>query len=115
MINLERGKDVLLFYEKHKWDYVERYSKRSISGFYAWYTLLVRALKENGYRVYENDYKLALANPTYPIGIVGTPNCIPEWSLPNPAILGPSMYDNPSQNPSLMKDPRFKYYLLTCN
>ena len=59
--------------------------------------------------------KLALANPTYPIGIVGTPNCIPEWSLPNPAILGPSMYDNPSQNPNLMKDPRFKYYLLTCN
>jgi hypothetical protein len=25
------------------------------------------------------------------------------------------MYDNPSQNPDLMKDPRFKYYLLTCN
>jgi len=115
MINLERGKDVLLFYEKHKWDYVETYSKRSISGFYAWYTLLVRALKENGYRVYENDYKLAMANPTYPIGVVGTPNCIPEWPLPNPAILGPSMYDNPSQNPNLMKDPRFKYYILTCN
>ena len=115
MIKLERGKDILLFYEKHKWDYVETYSKRSISGFYAWYILLVRALKENGYRVYENDYELALANSTYPIGIVGTPNCIPKWPLPNPAILGPSMYDNPSQNPDLMKDPRFKYYLLTCN
>lgn len=114
MIKLERGKDVLLFYTKHKWDYVETYSKRSISGFYAWYTLLDRALKENGYCVHENDYELALANPTYPIGIVGTPNCIPKWSLPNPAILGPSMYDNPSQNPGLMKDPRFKYYLLTC-
>ena len=115
MIKLKRGKDVLLFYKKHKWDYVETYSQRSISGFYAWYTLLVRALKESGYHVYENDYELALANPTYPIGIVGTPDCIPEWSLPNPAILGPSMYDNPSQNPVLMKDPRFKYYLLTCN
>ncbi len=115
MINLERGKDVLVFYEKHKWDYVETYSKRSISGFYAWYTLLVRALRENGYRVHENNYELALENPTYPIGIVGTPNCIPKWPLPNPAILGPSMYDNPSQNPALMKDPRFKYYLLTCD
>jgi len=115
MIDLERGKDILLFYEKHKWDYVETYSKRSISGFYAWYTLLVRALRENEYRVYENDYKLALASPTYPIGIVGTPNCIPKWPLPNPAILGPSLYDNPFQNPNLMKDPRFKYYLLTCN
>lgn len=114
MNNLENGKDVLLFYEKHKWDYVETYSKRTISGFYSWYMLLVRALKENGYRVHENNYNLALANPVYPIGLVGTPVCIPNWSLQNPAILGPSMYDHPSQNPNLMHDARFKYYLLTC-
>lgn len=114
MNNIEKGKDVLLFYEKHKWDYVETYSKRTISGFYSWYTLLVRALKENGYRVHENDYNLALANPMYPVGLVGTPICIPQWSLPNPAILGPSMYDHPSQNPNLMQDAKFKYYLLTC-
>ncbi len=115
MINPERGKDILLFYEKHKWDYVENYSKRTISGFYAWYTLLVRALKENGYRVYENNYELARANPSYPVGLVGTPLCIPKWDLPNPVILGPSMYDHPSQNPTLMQDNRFKYYLLTCD
>lgn len=114
MSNLEKGKDILLFYEKHKWDYVETYSKRTISGFYSWYTLLVRALKENGYKVHENNYNLALANPSYPVGIVGTPYCIPKWSLPNPAILGPSMYDHPSQNPNIMQDTRFKYYLLTC-
>jgi hypothetical protein len=114
MINLEKGKDILLFYEKHKWDYVENYSKRTISGFYAWYMLLVRALKENGYRVYENNYELARANPSYPVGLVGTPLCIPKWDLLNPAILGPSMYDHPSQNPALMRDNRFKYYLLTC-
>jgi len=114
MSNLEKGKDILLFYEKHKWDYVENYSKRTISGFYAWYTLLVRALKENGYRVYENNYELARANPSYPVGLVGTPHCIPKWNLSNPAILGPSMYDHPSQNPTLMQDKRFKYYLLTC-
>ena len=114
MTNLKKGEDILLFYVKHKWDYVEKYSKRTISGFYSWYTLLVSALKENGYRVHENDYDLALANPFYPIGLVGTPICIPKWELPNPAILGPSMYDNPCQNPNLMRDDRFKYYILTC-
>ncbi len=115
MNNLEKGKDILLFYEKHKWDYVETYSKRTISGFYSWYILLTRALKENGYRVHENGHDLALANPTYPIGLVGTPICIPKWKLPNPAVLGPSMYDHPSQNPNLMQDARFRYYLLTCD
>lgn len=114
MSNLKKGKDILLFYEKHKWDFVETYSKRTISGFYSWYTLLVRALEENGYQVHENDYELALANPSYPIGLVGTPICIPKWDLPNPAILGPSMYDHPSQNPTLMQDTRFRYYILTC-
>ncbi len=114
MSNLERGKDILLFYEKQKWDYVETYSKRTISGFYSWYALLVRALKEGGYRVHENDCELARANPSYPVGLVGTPICIPKWDLSNPAILGPSMYDHPSQNPTLMQDKRFKYYLLTC-
>ena len=114
-ISLKRGRDILLFYEKQKWDYVENYSKRSVSGFYAWYTLLVKALKKERYIVHENAYELALANPTYPIGIVGTPQVIPSWNLPNPAILGPSMYDNPQQNPSLMQDKRFKYYILTCD
>lgn len=114
MNDLKKGKDILLFYEKHRWDYVENYSKRTISGFYSWYTLLVRALKENGYNVYENDYELARANPTYPIGLVGTPVCVLNWALSNPAILGPSMYDHPSQNPKLMQDERFKYYILTC-
>jgi len=114
MSNLKNGRDILLFYEKHKWDYVENYSKRTISGFYAWYILLLRALKESGYRVFENNYELARANSSYPVGLVGTPLCIQKWDLPNPAILGPSMYDHPSQNPTLMQDKRFKYYLLTC-
>ena len=115
MTKLKRGEDILLFYERHKWDYVGTYSQRSISGFYAWYSLLARSLKENGFHVHENDYALARGNPGYPIGFVGTPVAIPHWSLPNPAVLGPSMYDNPSQNPDLMKDSRFKYYLLTCD
>lgn len=113
MNKLVKGKDVLLFYEKQKWDYVENYSKKSASGFYVWYIRLVRALKESGYVVHENDYILARANPTFPVGLVGTPMSILNWDLPNPAILGPSMYDNPKLNPTLMRDSRFKYYLLT--
>lgn len=114
MENLEREKDILLFYVKHKWDFVETYSKRTISGFYSWYSLLVRSLQESGYRVHENDYNLARENPNYPIGLVGTPICIQNWDLPNPTVLGPSMYDHPSLNPNLMTDTRFKKYLLTC-
>lgn len=113
-MELKKDRDILLFYEKHKWDYVERYSKRSVSGFYSWYIRLCKALKKSGYRVHENNYKLAAQYPNYPIGIVGTPKCIPDWKLPNPAILGPSMYDHPEMNPTLMEDERFKYYLVTC-
>ncbi len=113
--SLKWGKDVLLFYVKHKWDYTENYSKRSISGFMAWYKLLKQSLEENGYIVHENDYGLAKKNPNYPIGLIGTPVAIPGWDLPNPVILGPSMYDNPLINPDLMKDRRFRYYILTCD
>ncbi|MEZ4979818.1 MAG: hypothetical protein R2772_11055 [Chitinophagales bacterium] len=113
-MKLERGRDILLFYEKHKWDYVERYSKRSVSGFYSWYLRLCKCLRESGYQVHENNYSLAEENPNYPIGIVGTPKCIPGWKLKNPAILGPSMYDHPRINPNLMKDKRFRYYIVTC-
>lgn len=114
MTKLETGKDILLFYEKQKWDYVDTYSKKSISGFYAWYIRMVEALKLAGFNVHENAYDLALENPIYPIGLVGTPASILNWKLPNPAILGPSMYDNPKLNPTLMDDPRFQLYLLTC-
>lgn len=111
---LERGRDVLLFYERQKWDFVENYSRRTISGFEAWFQSLARALREAGFRVHENCYALAEANPSYPVGLVGTPQSIPKWPLPNPALLGPCMYDNPSLNPTLMDDPRFRRYILTC-
>jgi glycosyltransferase involved in cell wall biosynthesis len=113
MIKLNIEKDIILFYHKQKWDFVEDYSKKSISGFYAWYTRLVQALKSLGYNVYENDYDLASANPEYPVGLVGTPSLLENWELPNPVVLGPCMYDNPRLNPSLMDDPRFRLYLLT--
>lgn len=112
-MKLEKGKDILLFYEKHQWDYFDDPTKRTISGFYAWYQLLVKALRGQGYVVHENDFELASQHPKFPIGLVGTPKNIPKWNLPNPAILGPSLYDNPRINPSLMEDERFKYYLVT--
>lgn len=113
-MQLVKGKDILLFYKKHKWDYTDQYARRSVSGFYAWYLRLSESLKRAGYRVHQNKYKLARKNPYYPIGLVGTPIAISKWSLPNPAILGPSMYDHPRINPNLMKDKRFRYYILTC-
>lgn len=114
MIRLKNGNDILLFYKKHKWDFVENYSKRTISGFYAWFTLLVQALEESGYKVHVNNYRLAYSNPDYPVGIVGTPKILANWKLQNPAILGPSLYDHPAQNFNLMKDARFQLYILTC-
>ena len=103
-MKLEKEKDVLLFYEKHKWDYFYDPTKRTISGFYAWYQLLVKALQKQGYTVHENNVKLARQNPSFPVGLVGTPKEIPQWDLPNPTVLGPSLYDNPRLNPSLMED-----------
>ena len=114
MTTLEHGRDVLLYYERQKWDYVETYSRRTISGFEAWYRLLSQALREAGYRVHENNYELAKRNPAFPVGLVGTPQSIPGWSLPNPALLGPCLYDNPLLNPTLMDDGRFRSYILTC-
>src|SRR4030042_4642366 len=112
-MRLVEGKDILLFYKKHKWDYTDRYARRSVSGFYAWYLRLSEGLKRSGYRVHHNKFELARKNPSYPIGLVGTPIVISNWTLPNQAILGPSMYDHPRLNPILMNDKRFKYYILT--
>jgi hypothetical protein len=47
--------------------------------------------------------------------LVGYPSILDKWSLPNPAILGPGFYDHPNICPDLMKDPRFKHYIVTCD
>jgi hypothetical protein len=106
---------VLLFYEKHVWDYLPGTPNRTISGFYAWYLRLVKALRKIGCLVYENDFGLAQRNPEYPVGLVGTPPLLERWNLPNPAVIGPSMYDHPKLNPRLFENSAFKAYLLTCD
>ncbi len=112
---LDINKDILLFYRKHEHDFPNKDFNRSVSGFLAWYELLVDALINNGFVVHENNFDLARLNPEYPIGLVGTPPALKNWDLPNPTILGPSMYDHPRLNQDLMKDDRFKIYLFTCN
>ena len=49
------------------------------------------------------------------MGLVGYPAVIENYTLPNPTVLGPGLYDHPSLAPDLFKDPRHRAYLLTCH
>jgi hypothetical protein len=69
-------------------------------------------LRVHGCNIRVNDYRLARKHPDYPVGIVGFPTILEGWALPNPAMLGPSLYDHPLLAPNLMKDPRFRTYLV---
>ena len=46
-----------------------------------------------------NDYALARKHPDHPVGLVGFPLLLDGWSLPNPALLGPALYDHPISLP----------------
>lgn len=130
-MKLAQEKTVLLFYKDWEHDSLfpnDRYLKRllrpiyhkfskgpKVSGFLVWFQLLQKALKQEGYKVAVNDYRLAFSNPTYPVGLVGYPHLLDGWSLPNPAVLGPSLLDHPAIDPTLMEDTRYKKYLVTCD
>jgi hypothetical protein len=119
---------ILLFYqefERDKFLKYDRYLKRVLrplyslthhrqkkTGFAVSFELMVRALRKQGWTVRVNDRAYARRNPTYPVGLVGFPILLDGWDLPNPAILGPSLYDHPMLAPDLMKDPRFRTYLV---
>jgi hypothetical protein len=62
--------------------------------------------------VYVNDRGLARRNPEYPVGPVSFPTILEGWDLPNPALLGPSLFDHPLLAPHLMEDRRFRKYLM---
>lgn len=118
---------VLLFYREHETDRFvpgDRYLKRlvrplynlthhrqKVTGFGVSFEMLCRGLAAAGFVVHRNDYALARANPDYPVGLIGGPALLEDWALPNPAILGPSIYDQPGQAPRLFDDPRFRTYL----
>ncbi len=86
--------------------------RQRTSGFGVAFAALCKALSRSGYRVVVNDEALARANPHYPVGIAGYPHILERWTLPNPAILGPGLFDHPGQAPSLPDDPRFRSYLV---
>jgi len=119
-------KTVLLFYKEYEADKFikyDRYLKRLLrplyhklhhrqkkTGFAVSFELMREALANAGYDVHVNDYKTAKWNPSYPVGLVGFPTLLDGWTLPNPAILGPSLYDHPSLKPDLFSDQRYKKY-----
>lgn len=121
------ARHILLFYKEHETDrfvpgdrYLKRlvrplydrlHHKQKVTGFGVSFNMLYRGLTEAGYIVHRNDYALARANPDYPVGIVGGPILLKDWPLSNPAILGPSIYDQPGQAPRLFEDGRFKRYV----
>jgi hypothetical protein len=125
---LNDRKVILLFYrpfERDKYFKHDRYLQRVVrplynlthrrqkqTGFDVWFNLLKRALLKAGWIVRVNDRSLARKHPTYPVGLVGYPTILDGWDLPNPAILGPCLYDHPLLAPNLMKDVRFRKYIL---
>jgi hypothetical protein len=129
---LSLDRDVLLFFEDRDRDtFVRgdrrlrrrlrkaaaflRPNKQQISGFEMSFILLERALRSAGRTVHVNDFALARRNPHFPIGACGYPHILDNWSLPNPAVLGPGIIDHPKQRPTLMQDPRFRSYLVLCD
>jgi glycosyltransferase involved in cell wall biosynthesis len=90
--------------------------KQKVSGFYMWFSLLKRALEMSGCEVRVNDYRAARRSPDEPIGIVGYPSILDDWSLPNPAVLGPGLLDHPNICPGLMdRSPAYRRYIVTCD
>lgn len=95
---------------------MRRYRKgKSVSGFQMWFERLVTALRSSGSDVRVNDRRTAKQNPGLPVGLVGYPHLLDQWRLPNPAVLGPCLYDHPEQAPHLLDDPRYRRYLVTCD
>lgn len=85
----------------------DRFHRRQkITGFGMSFLLLKRALERAGYDVRVNDRRHARAHPDWPVGLIGFPALLEEWDLPNPALLGPSLFDHPRLAPGLMDDPR---------
>lgn len=119
---------VLLFFEdveRDRWVRGDRRVRRAarrihhavtagqrVSGFEVAFRMLHLALTRAGCRVVVNNERLARRHPEHPVGICGYPHVLDRWRLPNPAVLGPGLFDHPGQAPRLMEDPRFRSYLV---
>jgi glycosyltransferase involved in cell wall biosynthesis len=126
-LNIKERRVILLFYKEYEADkffkydhYLKRllrplyhllHHRQKKSGFGVSFNLMKRALINAGYEVRVNDYRTARSNPAYPVGIIGFPILLENWTLQNPAILGPSLYDHPMLAPKLFDDPRYYKYV----
>jgi hypothetical protein len=125
------GRDVLIFFEDRDRDTfvagdrrlrrklrktvgLFRPHKQRVTGFEVSFNLLRRALERAGQTVHVNDFRLARRHPHFPVTVCGYTHILDRWDLPNPAVLGPGLYDHPKQSPQLMQDPRFRSYLMLC-
>jgi hypothetical protein len=88
--------------------------RQSTTGFRVWFESLIKALRLAGERVVINDAALARRHPRHPVGLVGYPAVLEGYSLPNPTVLGPGLYDHPKLAPKLFDDPRHRAYVVTC-
>src|ERR1700722_14189835 len=88
--------------------------RQSTTGFRVWFESLVKALRLEGEEVVINDLRLARRYPRHPVGLVGYPEVLQGYALPNPTVLGPGLYDHPKLAPKLFDDPRHRAYLVTC-
>ena len=116
----EPAKDALIPYDRYLRKALRPLYKRikgdqKVTGFGVQFLALVKALRLEGYQVEVNNYRLARRHPDHPVGLAGYPGILDGWDLPNPAVLGPGLLDHPKLRPELMKDPRFRYYIVTCD
>lgn len=125
---VDADRTILLFFEStetDKWIRGDRLIRRVIKDRYRHLTgrrrvlgvqrafrQLVAALGRVGYRVRINDRRAALDHPHHPVGLCGWPHVLRYWDLPNPAVLGPGLFDHPGQAPQLMADPRYRRYMV---
>jgi hypothetical protein len=126
-LDFERDRVALLFFEDVESGDWRRHFRRGarrvlhaargaqrMSGFEVAFGSLVESVRREGWVPIVNDYALARANPDYPVIAGGYPHILDNWTLPNPVVLGPGLFDHPSQRPNLFDDPRFRSYIVPC-
>jgi hypothetical protein len=140
--SLERAvadrKLILLFYkefEKDKFLTCDRYLKRVVrpiynlthtrqkkTGFGVIFELLKRALEKQGWVVRiragscgSMTNAVARRHPEYPVALIGFSTVLEGWNLPNPAILGPCLFDHPMLAPRRWKILDFAFISFSRN
>lgn len=89
--------------------------KQVRTGYYTAFTHLRHALRHANYDVRVNDFAAARRYPAHPIGVCGYPTVFEKLDeLQNPRLIGPGPYSSPSENPTLMEDPRNAYFIERC-